>query len=224
MRAAVLLSLAAAFSIGCASTPPGAKPDDMSTVQHRAEAEKHRDQSKGEEGKYDPNAVAWRRMGGVRAGTLALPDYFYNPTEVHQQRAREHRGHALAHEQAAAALEQFADAECALFEPHTRELCPLLGSIESAQDIQDGVRISVAEGVEPDGLLAHIQCHVAAARSLGREGMDHCPLYLTGVAVFRSSDRTIDLTAGDEATVQELRRRMLEHVSPATPDAVSRAR
>jgi hypothetical protein len=183
----------------------------MSAADHRAHAAAEEKKAEEQEKKYNPDASADKMVQG--------PGFFdtvtYNPTAHHAAEAEEHREHAEAHRKAAAALEKFEEAECKSFPPETRKECPLLGTVKSVEDVDDGVRIRLADDVNQEAALAHVKCHIAYANKMGREGMDDCPLYIKGVsAKAGDADHVIELTLDDDAELGELRKRSQDHVAP----------
>jgi len=61
--------------------------------------------------------------------------------------------------------------------------------------------------------MAHALCHLAFARTRGRIGMESCPLYVTGVAATRlEGSDVVELTAGDQDELEELRHRIRKHL------------
>jgi hypothetical protein len=190
----------------------GTNPDDMSAEEHRRAAATEEEEAAEHEAEYDPDARS--TMGTANAPTSESfygPD-LYNPTEVHLAEAQRHEDLAEEHRAAAEALEAYEEQECARFPPATRAACPLLGQLESVEDVEGGVRLRFAEGVPLDAVADHMRCHVAYARTRGREGMEHCPLYVEGAAV-GTDDGAVTLTtdAGEEA-VAELRARARAHL------------
>lgn len=203
--------LMSAFGFACASTP-GAHPDDMSAADHEAHAAHEDDKAQGHDKQYNPDAEADR---SVQGGPGFWEIVQYNPTSVHASEAADHRAHAEAHRKAAAELEKFEEAECKSFPPETRKVCPLLGTVVSTADIDDGISVSISPKLEREAALAHVQCHLAFARTEGRSGMDGCPLYLPGVTAKAGADgQSIELLIHDDKQLNELRKRTHEHVAP----------
>jgi len=135
----------------------------------------------------------------------------YNPTEGHLAQAQQHQDLAAEHRAAAEELEAYEEHECARFPSQTRASCPLLGQVASVEDVDGGVRVVLSEGANAAAVADHMRCHLAYARTQGREGMDRCPLYVEGAAVDSEGDITLTTNAGD-AAVAELRRRARAHV------------
>ena len=159
--------------MGGATTPPGAEPDDMSVSAHEHEAAVHDSKATEHSKKYEPNAREVRVVG-PNLGSEALVDYVRNPTDEHRDRARRHRKRAEAHRAAARSLRAFEDSECRDVQASNRRLCPLIGTIESVEDVGDGVRLQVRPGVDATALAAHVRCHFAFGRSAGRESTVRC--------------------------------------------------
>ena len=120
---------------------------------------------------------------------------------------------------AAESLDSFEEAECRAFPPQTRGACPLLGQIESVEDVFGGVRLRFIEGVNVNAAIAHTRCHLAFARTRGRIGMESCPLYIIGVEATRlENSGTVELSVGNEEDLEELRRRIREHLIVDSPE------
>lgn len=204
-RASFLLAL---LALGCAAPSPGARPDAMSAEAHRREATEHEREAGAHERRYDARAKTPDDLD-------RYPQEFeaYNPTAVYLRLAREHRTHAREHLDAAHLLEQFEEAECGAFAPETRVVCPLLGQVDRVEDIPDGVRVHLAEGVPRHPAAAHMRCHLAFARTRGRAGMLECPLYLSGVRVeLPPGSEAVDLIVANPLDVEALRLRTHGHL------------
>ena len=213
----------------CSLLGSGTAPDDMSVEGHRREAQKHAEEAREHKGHFDSEF----RIDPGRDGTGGRwgPDYdyrksgtnywvgsSYNPSERHLTHAKEHEAHAQKHRRAARSLEVFEEAQCGAFPPETRVLCPLLGQLDSVENIPSGSRIRFADGVDVDAAVAHMRCHIAFARSHSRVGMDNCPLYLEVVRVSRvgpGSEADFLVVGTNELKV--LRERMRRHVAPESP-------
>lgn len=203
-------------TVGCGTSGQRVKPDDMSAVDHRAEADREHEEARIHATKYDPNATRPSPVPPVSGTGTPSSDYaystsVYNPTEVHLDHADRHRAHALQHEKAARALEHFEEAECRGFPPSSRAACPLLGPALRIDDIPGGVRVLLTPGTRVDAVVAHMRCHYAYARARAFDERVSCPLYMQGVEIKRASDpMAIDITTGSPAQVEELRNRSRE--------------
>ncbi len=187
------------------------RPDDMSASEHRAHAAADEKNAAVHQGRHDPEAEAEKT---VQYGADYWDTVTYNPTEVHLRHASEFREHAEHHRAAAAELEEFEEAECKSFPPKTRGVCPLLGTVESTKDVDDGVSVRLSSKLKRKAALAHVRCHLAYARTKGRKGMDGCPLYLEGVkAEAGDGAQEIVLRVDDERKRTELRKRTRDHAS-----------
>ena len=205
-------SAALVFGLGCAGTS-GARPDDMSAQAHRREATTHDTQAQDHAAQYDPNATRVRTLGGARRGTDAdFGENVYNPTDTHRHAAERHRQHAEDHRSAAAELERFEEAECGSFPASTRPLCPLLGQVASTEPIPQGVRIHLSDESNVAAIEAHARCHLAFARTRGRQGMAECPLYVEGARMGRADAGAIEIVADDPSAAEQIRQRTETHV------------
>ena len=190
-------------------------PDDMSAQAHRAEAAAHRKRAA-------ENETALRETGqeSSYAGTpintgrefTAIDDVTWGAADYRWEVAEHERELARAHEEAADELERFTDAQCAHFDKQMRVKCPLLGTVVEVTDVEGGVHFKLRDGVSKDAVLAHSRCHLAFARKEHREGMDACPLYLSGVQA-KADEDGLTLTSSS-AELKELRRRARTHIGP----------
>lgn len=209
LRAIAGLTTAVAAG-SCASTPPGTGPHDMSAADHRKHAMSEEALADAHEAQHDPDARSEAAMGRPDS-EFSYAVVTYNPTGHHLDDAAKHRQHGAAHREAARALEQFEEGECGNFPPETRSVCPLLGQVAAADNLPDGVRITVAEGVNQEALVAHTRCHLAFAATQGFEGMDACPLYVKGVAL-EAADGVLLLKTEDPAALRAVQARTATHV------------
>jgi len=196
---------------GCGTGGGSVKPDDMGAAQHREEAARENAAAREHSKDYDAKAAVpspFRPTVAAGSGEYLFSPSVYNPTDVHLQRADEHRAHARQHEKAAEALERYEAAECFNFPPSTRAACPLLGPVTRIDDIAGGVRVTFVPGTRVDAVVAHMRCHYAYARARAFEETMSCPLYMRGIEIKPGRDpMTIEITAGTPEQVQDLRAR-----------------
>ena len=209
---ALLLCISATLATACGSQ--GTHPDDMSAEEHRQTAGEEELDADRHDADYDPNAHATVAGGG---SLMAISELYgletYNPTAQHHAEAQRLRELAEEHRAAAATLERFEEQECGRFPAQTRPICPLLNQVREVTDIDGGVSMRLVDGANAAAVRDHSRCHVAFARTHGREGMDHCPLYLQGVSV-GSGDGGVTLVSDQgEAAVTELRRLARAHMA-----------
>lgn len=196
---------------GCATTPDGARPDDMSAAEHDKHAAAHAAQSREHREQHDPSVT---RMPAASPNRLPFDDFEYirNPTDHHLAHAERHAEHAAAHHAAAEALLAFEDEQCGPIAPTVRPRCPLLGTVDAVHDIKDGVRLMLAEGVDSSGLVAHMKCHFAFGRAQAFDAMPDCPLYQKGLSVSVAADgRALEIRTSDASQITELQRRAHTH-------------
>jgi hypothetical protein len=208
---ALVSVVATALVAACAPTHPGAHPRDMSAAEHREHAAAEDNKAEQHEEQYDPTAEQQMSTGGPADSFTHSNSSTYNPTDSHLKEGAGHRDDADEHRDAAEALEDFENEECAKLPPKTRRTCPLLGQLASADNTKDGVRITPADGVNREAMLAHMRCHLAYAATRGFEGMDACPLYIKGVSI-EESDGAILLEAKDAASIKVVQQRTATHV------------
>lgn len=195
---------------GCLTTK-GAQPDDMSAAEHEKVSERLDQDAVAHDQKYNPKlSYVDADNSGIVLGESVGP---YNPTERHQTEASKLRRHAAAHRAAAHQLYSFEERECRAFQPETRRLCPLIGTINKVEYIDDGVRIELKDEVLLEAAVKHMRCHVAVGRTQGRKGMPQCPLYLKGLTISATGDgRSVTLTT-DTDNLQSLRVRIADHAT-----------
>ena len=204
--------LAATVAAACGSS--GTHPDDMSAEEHRQTAGEEEHDANLHDADYDPNA---RATTAGRSSVMANAEFYglaiYNPTAGHRAEAQGLRELAAEHRGAAAALEHFEEGACAHFPPETRPSCPLLGQVREVTDVEGGVSIRLVDGANDDAVRDHSRCHVAFAATHGRDGMDHCPMYVAGVSVGPGEEGVTLVTDQGQAAVADLRRRARTHMA-----------
>lgn len=207
MRHIAIVGSALILMFGCGATP-GTQPDDMSAAEHRAHAAAEKREAAKHTSQYDGDATDVAQYGAEVWDVV-----IYNPTQVHLERASEHRTHAADHLAAASALEAFEEAECKSFPAVTRKECPLLGTVEEVQEVEGGVSITLSDKLDREAALAHVKCHLAYARTRGRKGMSHCPLYVEGVSASAGQGaHVIELRVEHSERLSALRERARSHI------------
>jgi len=195
----VALAIAAA---GCASNEL-VRADDMSAAQHRNEAQR-------EQAAADQDTA---RAQGAGSAPAPGPPAF-DPNEAPRRRAEAAREHARQHESAAKFLERFEDEACAGVPAASRAACPLLGPLESLEDVPGGVRVTFADKSRVKTAIAEMRCHYAYARARHFDETVGCPLYMKGIEVRPSLDpRAVEIVAHDEATTKLIRARAREQAT-----------
>ncbi len=208
--AALLVAASALSLLSCGHSSKAVRPEELSVEQHRQEAARERMLAEEDYAKYQPGA-----SGPLPGGVGGYPDaprvypvdvFPFNPTERALSQAEAHLRHAREHEQAAKALETYEEAECRSFQPKMRAACPLLGPVQKIEDLADGVRITLADGVPLAPVLAEMRCHLAFARARNFEGAPDCPLYMRGVEIAPSHDDTaIEVRSKSPAVARAIR-------------------
>jgi hypothetical protein len=197
--AMVALAISGLLS-SCASTP-GAKPEDMSAKAHEEEAVKEAEMAQ----ELAAKAASAEQTGiGLSAGA--------SPAEAAELQAERHLEHAQDHLAAAEALRNAEEEACKSLPAGVRESCPLLGPIVATEATTHGALIAVRRGTDMKLLIAEIRCHIAVANTEGRQGMEHCPLYVPGVQVKQVGPTVIELSTAGEANVRELQERVAAHI------------
>lgn len=199
------VAVAALTLLGCGG-PQDPATEDMTASEHEDQAAREERLAQERAAAYDPDARL--RVGAVNPDS---PVYYgaevYNPTVVHLDEAREHREHAAAHLAVADGLRAYAEQECGEFPADTRASCPLLLGLESVENIERGVRMHFSSQLDLRPVVDHIRCHIAFAAAEGREGIEHCALYVHGAEV-RVEGNSVILTTTVPENVAELRRRV----------------
>lgn len=213
-RSQYLKTIGLAFGIGCTSSSPAVRPDQMSADAHRQSAARERQAARDEvlpsrSAASEPSISL--SAGDTSQGLYAYPAEMYDPKNEHLARAKRLKTHAEEHEAAAASLEKFEQAECKDFPPVTRAACPLLGPVVELVDVPGGIRARFKDGVRVDAVLAHMRCHYAYARARGFGAAAGCPLYIRGIEIRRASDlMAVEIVARDAAVTAEIRSRARE--------------
>jgi len=197
--------------VGCGPRSRPVDPDEMSAAGHLRAADKEESLAREHDSAYmtaDPGPAPPTLAVDPAADRPVEPGTGSGPHEGHLLEAGRHRDHAAAHRTAAASLERFESSECSGIEPEVRASCPLLGPIETIENIPRGVRLRFAAGTWGAEVVTLMRCHVAFARTRGWPAETECSLYLRGVIVTRSPDRSgVDLTADDAGARTALRKR-----------------
>jgi hypothetical protein len=200
----------------CASQAPGTQPVDMSAAEHRTQAQQHDAEGAKHEEQYQPAARATRRRS-ARLQNADVGESDYNPTRVHLGDAKDHREVAEAHRKAARALEAYTKAECGKFPPKTRAACPILSVVTEQQDLPNGAKLVMADGVAAKVVLEHMRCHHAFSGEEGYKGMSGCPLYLKSIVIGLGGDgKSVTVTSDDAETVKEIQKRAKSHASKSS--------
>lgn len=212
MHLAHYSSLAAVLALaGCASQPPGTRPDDMSAFQHHRVAAMHSQRAAQLETQYDPSARQTKTLGSHSAD-FDDNARTYNPTEKFLTQAEEERAVAAKHNAAATVLEEGVRNQCGPLPADERSSCPLVGSVQAEQDIPGGARLLLQPGVAATDFAEHVRCHHAFGRAAAFQGMPACPLYLKNIEINVAPDgHSVTITSDDEATVREIRERARAH-------------
>jgi hypothetical protein len=238
--------------VGCASTTPGARPHDMSAVQHEREGQAHAGTAEAHAGQYDPNATVSRTRctarGGRRGGDFGAATCWTslsNPTAEHLRAAEEHRRHAADHRAASAALRDAEARACDGISPDDRDLSPFdhVEDIASVEPLTEGLGTSKAPsprtagavvtfrpvpGMTGEWLQRVVDCHLARNAALGHDvpEMPNCPLVPNGVQAGVTSSGggfAVAIRSDDAATAREILSRA-ERLRPASASSAAPTR
>lgn len=222
LTAACMISISA-----CASTP-GARPHDMSEVQHEAAASSEEAAAASHTAEYEPGATQTVEKCGP--GGRACWTSVQNPTEEHRHDAEKHRKMAADHRAAAQALRDAENRACAGLSDDDRDTSPFYHREDIASvkphvvDVRIGSRqltkkangadivFSAVPGLTAEWLQRIVDCHVARASAVGHDmpEMNYCPLVLKNVSAKVSSTGTgfvVAVTSDDPETAKEILRR-----------------
>jgi hypothetical protein len=191
--------------LGCAATT---QPDDLSAEAHRRLAARERAAADEHAARFQPGVsgpLPGGAIGEPGVPGMALWSGPYNPTIGELREADRHLSHALAHEQAAAALEHFEAQECVAVPPRLRAACPLVPTA-TIEDLAEGVRLHMKNASAARDVVASMRCHLAYARARGFDAVPDCALYLPGVEIVERAEG-IDVVSRRSGVAAEIRRR-----------------
>lgn len=202
----ILASSLVVILLGACGATPGTRPDDMTAVEHRAEARRHDRQGRAApyyRGSYWGGGY-WGHGG---------PSYVYGhyPWGYYWDSGSAHYGVAQEHEDAAAIVEKRYRDACGLVDPKAAPVSPFARLAKQITPIDNGVVLRLAlEAGPPDVLLAEIQCHSAWLRLAPRTeaARDICALKGLEYMVRAEPDAiAVTITSRDPQLLPELRRR-----------------
>lgn len=232
-----LLSVAGFVVVACASDASnlhGTHPHDMSVEGHEAAARSEDGKAKTHTEKYDESAVRDVERCGIKTDVYGLGACWTdteNPTAWHLERAKSHRDLAAKHRAASEALRDAERRACSGIAAADRDMSPFAhgGDVRQVTEIRETVQgfagpakgenvagativMNPVRGLTAEWLQHIVDCHLARGAALGHhvEGMEYCPLSLSGVdANVRSVGNgfAIDVRSKDLATGQEIWKR-----------------
>lgn len=186
----------------CATTTPGARPNDMSASQHDASAKEHDKDASTHAASFDPSAAKTRTSCSPSKAAQPCWTSEQNPTEAHLKEADKHRKMAEEHRAAAAALRDAEQRSCQGIAPTDRDMSPFhhREDIASIAEIEvsvpqgknttkktEGVAIVLraVPGLTREYLQRTAECHLArnAVMGFSMPEMSFCPLSIKGVRV-----------------------------------------
>ena len=214
---------------GCASTGSAtsaaagqetARTHEMTVEEHRNAAEHQRDQARSYQGTPDP-AYPGEVSAPYADRVTGRQDFAAETSSgVRVLRYGEHTKHAEQHRQAAALLESYEEAECAMSPGQERATCPILVSVSRVEDTRTGVRLYLVAGADSAQVVSHMRCHHAFGRVHGFKEMEACPLYLQQLQIREVEPGVIELTGRGVNRVKEIQSRSHEHVVPPSEEPV----
>lgn len=168
------------------------------------------------------NEVSTPRAPEVPTGTQSS-DIMYRDTTYHpnllQLAIRRRIEHAAKHRSQAKALASSESEECRVVLPEERAQCPLLEAVEGVDRIPGGVRLRLASWVDPETFLHHVRCHMSDTHP--GPAAQVCPLYVPRVSVRTASAHHVDILASEPGELEELMRRVEQHLMPLGPEPVA---
>lgn len=224
--------MASSVAAACASTTPGAKPNDMSVGGHDAEARRHSEEAEAHASKFDPKSA--ERLERCRGGKAQSPaDHCWssvtNPTATHLERAKRHRGMAADHRDGSGVLTAAEASACGGLDDEDRDASPFehredIVASEALQSSATGgkgttarllgasVTLRAVPGLTKEYLQRLVNCHSARNASMGfaMPEMAVCPLSVNGAkATVESSGPNfrIEIRADDTQAANEILRR-----------------
>lgn len=182
----------------CATTP-GAKPHDMSAIQHESEATKEAAAADAHATQFDPAAKDERTRctSGSRVSDTggACWTSTTNPTAEHTRAADEHRKHAADHRAASAALRDAESRACGGISADDRDASPFdhFEDVSSVAPLYEDagnskqpsrraagavVTFRAVPGMTAEWMQRLVDCHLARNAALGHvvPEMPDCPL------------------------------------------------
>lgn len=218
------------FTVACSSSTPGARPHDMSAVQHEATAREHERAAEAHRGQYAPSARALAsHCHGSSAPRPALCwTSVENPTTEHLRAADKHRHRAADHRAASQALRTAEGTACAGVADEDRDTSPFerVEDITGVEPLMEYVAPANADpsrqrtagavvtfrarpGLTAEWLQRVVDCHLARNAALGHivPDMPDCPLVPKGVTARVKSAGggfAIEIRASNDAGVREV--------------------
>ena len=194
-----LFAFVATAAAACAtSTTPGARPEQMSRIEHERVAQREQAVAAEHAAQFNPT-----EKGGVCFALIThqpLPCWrsVTNPTQHHLEEAWAHRKAAADHRAASETLRSVEASACAGVADEDRDMSPFdhrediarvealsPPALKSASWVESGAKISFRPrpGLTQDKLQRIVDCHLARNAALGYEvpEMPNCPLALKGV-------------------------------------------
>jgi hypothetical protein len=227
MKLHILTTLAFGSSalIACASTP-GARPSDMSAVQHEQAAASHEGEATPHAEQYSPAAQqATNHCDGKHPCWTSTS----NPTDLHLSDAKKHRRMAADHRAAGQTLRAAEAQSCAGISDDDRDISPFyhreeITSVQPANAPSPRgkgdpghvtgavVTFRAVSGLTAEWLQRIVDCHIARNNALGNDmpEMPYCPLVPKGVTAKVSSTGdgfAVTIESQDPNTAQEILRR-----------------
>lgn len=211
----------------CGGRPVPTHPVGLSAEEHRRAAAEEERVADTEDA--TPGAV------GVRVGFPVVPNINADSSELGQveipategvevapsesEQGKQLRRHAAGHQRAAAELEAFTDAQCEGVGVAERQKSPLHQRIARVANVNKGVRLVLAAGVDADALLAAARCHHAFARERGHQGGDDCPLFVPDIdIVLEPRGAALRLTSANPGYARALQARAAHLLERDHPD------
>ncbi len=210
----------------CAATP-GAKPSDMSAVQHEEMAKQEDTASKAHLAQFDPTAKSGTKTCSGKGNQICWTSE-ENPTVEHAAEWQKHEKAAADHRAASQALRDAEARTCVGISDVDRDMSPFdhREDISGVDEVRgpagrkgpppriEGsvVHFRAVQGMTSQWLQRVVDCHLARNAALGNEvaDMPNCPLVPKGAIATVSGTATgfdVTIRGNDPAAVDEIGRR-----------------
>ncbi len=172
----------------------------MSAKEHGAAARRLENKAQAYEAWLSGGPLSKGPSDGISEGEQNSPAYLYE--FLGDRPAPADLEHARQHAETARRLETLAAVECLGLPAESGKLCPFIGAVARVENLDNGVRVFLVEGMPVDKVASHMRCHhaLAKARGLTNGEMGSCPLYLDKIRIRTVSDREIELLSDDPTT------------------------
>ncbi len=184
----------------------GCAHKEMTGEDHRQAAAADLAASDRAKAKFDPDQQAVAITPGTAAfkDDLTTPPRFYNPSTANLVEADRKMASAYKHLEAARKLESYEDTACAGLSVAQRTSCPLIAPhLDRIEEGSRGVVLHIKSADKAKELAGQLSCHLAFSRANNFERAP-CPLFIKGVAITLTGEKTIEVASGDAKVAREV--------------------